>query len=89
MAQQEILTEVKQLIIDSLKLDKTADQIEDAGALFGDGLGLDSIDALELALALERKYRVTIPDEKVGKQAFASAQALWVWRWACCHCSQA
>ena len=40
------------------------------------GLGLDSIDALELAVAIERRYRVSIPDEKVGKQAFASVKAL-------------
>jgi acyl carrier protein len=68
--------EIKELIISSLKLDKTPEEIEDGAQLFGGGLGLDSIDALELAVAIERAYRVTIPDEKVGKQAFASAAAL-------------
>lgn len=76
MATETPVHEIKELIISSLKLDKTPDEIEDSAQLFGGGLGLDSIDALELAVAIERSYRVTIPDEKVGKQAFASAAAL-------------
>lgn len=76
MATETPVHEIKELIISSLKLDKTPEEIEDSAQLFGGGLGLDSIDALELAVAIERAYRVTIPDEKVGKQAFASAAAL-------------
>lgn len=71
--------EIKELIIAVLNLDDlTPDAIDDAAPLFGEGLGLDSIDALELAVALERKYHVAIPDETVGKQAFASVSALAV-----------
>ena len=73
----ELHPEIKQLIIDSLNLEGlTPDDIDSEAPLFGSGLGLDSIDALELAVAIERAYRVTIPDEKVGKQAFTSAAAL-------------
>lgn len=76
MANSKLTADVKQLIITSLKLDKAPADIADDEPLFGEGLGLDSIDALELAVAIERTYSVTIPDEKVGKQVFASVAAL-------------
>ncbi len=76
MATQQFKDEIKELIISSLKLDRTNESIEDDAPLFQSGLGLDSIDALELAVAIERRYHVTIPDEKVGKQAFSSVTAL-------------
>lgn len=76
MADKTLKDEIKALIVSSLKLDRAPDTIEDDGPLFQTGLGLDSIDALELAVAIERRYQVTIPDEKVGKQAFASVEAL-------------
>jgi acyl carrier protein len=73
----DLKRDIKELIIGSLNLtDVTLDQIGDDAPLFGEGLGLDSIDALELAVAIERKYRVTIPDEAVGKKVFASVSAL-------------
>ena len=73
----ELKKQIKDLIINSLNLeDVTAEGIDDAAPLFQGGLGLDSIDALELAVAVERKFRVTIPDEAVGKQAFSSVNAL-------------
>jgi acyl carrier protein len=73
----ELVQDIKELIISSLNLeDVTAEQIVDDAPLFQEGLGLDSIDALELAVAIERRYRVTIPDEAVGKKAFSSVNAL-------------
>jgi acyl carrier protein len=73
----EFKKELKLLIITSCGLqDLTHEQIIDDEPLFGAGLGLDSIDALELAVAIERKYQVTIPDESVAKQAFASISTL-------------
>ena len=73
----DLLRELKDLIITSLNLEGTSpDQIEDEAPLFGGGLGLDSIDALELAVAIERTYKVTIPDEAVGKKVFSSVKAL-------------
>ena len=76
MATPELLHEIKQLLISSLHLERTPESIEDDAPLFQTGLGLDSIDALELAVAIERAYRVSIPDEKVGKQVFASVATL-------------
>jgi acyl carrier protein len=73
----DLKQDIKELIISSLNLsDVSPDQIVDDAPLFQEGLGLDSIDALELAVAIERKYRVTIPDEAVGKKVFSSVSAL-------------
>jgi acyl carrier protein len=77
MEKEALKREIKELIITSLNLeDVTAESIDAGAPLFQEGLGLDSIDALELAVAIERKFRVTIPDEAVGKQAFSSVNAL-------------
>ena len=73
----DLKQDIKQLIISSLNLgEMSPDEIVDDAPLFSEGLGLDSIDALELAVAIERKYRVTIPDEAVGKKVFSSVSAL-------------
>jgi acyl carrier protein len=57
--------ELKQLIIDSLDLeDINADEIDSQEPLFNEGLGLDSIDALELGLVIRKKYNVRIDAEK-------------------------
>jgi acyl carrier protein len=73
----DLKRELKQLIITSCALqDMTHEQIQDDQPLFQEGLGLDSIDALELAVAIERKYQVTIPDETEARRAFASINAL-------------
>jgi acyl carrier protein len=74
---QELRAALKQLIIDTLKIeDITADDIEDEAPLFREGLGLDSIDALELVVALEKHFEIIIENEDVGKRAFASVAAL-------------
>jgi acyl carrier protein len=74
---EQLRREIKELIISSLNLEgMSPDEIVDDAPLFQEGLGLDSIDALELAVAIERKYRVTIPDEAVGKKVFSSVSAL-------------
>jgi len=68
---------VKEMIIERLKLEGMApDDIEDGAPLFGDGLGLDSIDALELVLGIEQVFNVKIEDEAAGMKAFKSVQAL-------------
>ncbi len=68
---------VKQMIIERLKLEGMApDQIDDLAPLFGDGLGLDSIDALELVLGIEQVFGVKIEDEAAGLKAFKSVQSL-------------
>jgi acyl carrier protein len=68
---------VKEMIIERLKLEGMApNQIGDDAPLFGDGLGLDSIDALELVLGIEQVFGVKIEDEAAGMKAFKSVQAL-------------
>jgi len=68
---------VKEMIIERLKLEgMTPDQVDDAAPLFGEGLGLDSIDALELVLGIEQVFNVKIEDEAAGMKAFKSVQAL-------------
>jgi acyl carrier protein len=65
------------LIITGLRIeDMKAEQIDPDAPLFGAGLGLDSIDALELAVIVERQYGVRIADMESGKQAFASLAVL-------------
>lgn len=57
--------EIKELIIESLNLpDMKPSDIDDEVALFGDGLGLDSVDALELGLAVQKKYGFSIDSSK-------------------------
>ncbi len=68
---------LKKMIIDTLKLeDLTVEQIDSYAPLFREGLGLDSIDALELVVAIEKIFHIIIEDEDVGKRAFASIDAL-------------
>jgi acyl carrier protein len=50
--------------------------IETDAPLFGEGLGLDSIDALELVLGLEKEFGVVIPDAEVGKKVFQSVRTM-------------
>ena len=71
-----IALKMKNLIISRLKLEIEPEEIENDQALFGEGLGLDSIDALELVLGLEQEFGVKIEDEEVGVKAFASIDAL-------------
>ena len=81
MESREIREAVKELLVSGLRLSVTPAEIADDAPIFGQsddglGLGLDSIDALELVVLVEEKFGVTIPDEDTGKQAFASVQAL-------------
>lgn len=70
--------EIKQLIIDSLDLeDVTVDDIDTEAALFGEGLGLDSIDALELGLAIKKQFDVKIEaNSDATKAHFYSVSSL-------------
>ena len=76
----ELKRQIKDLIVSELDLrGKTAAEIEDDAPLFGDdpgGLGLDSIDALELVLGIEKEFGIKVQDEEVGVKAFASVDAL-------------
>ena len=74
----ELKDELKYKVIEALNLeDLTAVDIEDDAPLFGnEGLGLDSIDALELIVMLEKSYGIKIKDPKAGKDIFKSISTL-------------
>ncbi len=77
MDRDELKRQLKALLVDGLKLeDIRPDDIKDAEPIFVEGLGLDSIDALELVVLVEEHFAVSIPDEEIGKTAFASINAL-------------
>lgn len=70
--------EVKQLIIDVLQLeDISINDIDTDAALFGDGLGLDSIDALELGVALQKRYQIALSaNSEETRRHFSSVRSL-------------
>lgn len=73
----ELKRQIKDLIVTELDLrGKSADDIDDDAPLFGEGLGLDSLDALQLASSLEERFGVRVPDGQEGRDAFASVTAL-------------
>ena len=74
---KELIEKLKTDIIAQLNLQGiTPDKIDDNAPLFGDGLGLDSIDALELIVMVERNFGIKIKDQEAGKKAMASVAAL-------------
>ena len=76
---QDLDRRVKELIVRQLKLEIDPASIASSAPLFGDsadGLGLDSIDALELVLGIEKEFGIKVQDEEVGVKAFASVDAL-------------
>jgi acyl carrier protein len=74
---EELVLELKQEIIQSLNLEDVKPEDIDADApLFGSGLGLDSIDALELIVLLERKYGIKLKDPSKGKEVFQSVNVM-------------
>lgn len=74
---EELITAVKQMIIDALRIEgMTPADIDSDAPLFGDGLGLDSIDALQLVVAMEKEYGVVVPDAATGTKVFMSVRAM-------------
>ena len=72
-----LITKLKHQIIDQLNLDDvTADEIDTEGPLFGTDLGLDSIDALEIIVLLEKEYDVKIASQEEGKKVFHSVKTI-------------
>lgn len=69
--------ELKELIVKELDVrDRKPSEIDDDAPLFGAGLGLDSLDALQLAMAVEEHFGVLVPEGEAGKAVFASVSAL-------------
>jgi acyl carrier protein len=68
---------LKSIIIKYLNLEgMTPEMIEDQAPLFGEGLGLDSVDALELVVALEKEYGIRIENPEASREAFTSVATL-------------
>ena len=78
MVMDDLKRQIKEVIVSSLQLeDVKPEDIDDAEPLFGTGLGLDSIDALELGVALKKKFGVKLSAESAdNKKHFASVDAL-------------
>jgi acyl carrier protein len=68
--------EIKRVIVEALNLDTPPADIQDDAALFGEGLGLDSIDALEIAMALEKRFAIKVQPDKETKKYFFSIATL-------------
>jgi acyl carrier protein len=73
-AKDDLEQDLAKLIVDSLRLEVPPSDIDPDGPLFGDGLGLDSIDMLEIALAVSKRYGVELRSE--NRSALASLRAL-------------
>lgn len=73
----ELKLELKEKIIEQLNLeDISVDDIADKDPLFGEGLGLDSIDALELIVMLDKDYGIKLADPKEGRKIFESVETM-------------
>ncbi len=77
MTQEELIEQLKTQIIDALSLeDITPEDIDSDAPLFVEGLGLDSIDAIELMLLLERQYGIRIEDPKQRREILTSVRTM-------------
>lgn len=73
----ELIQKVKQMIINSLRIEgMSPDEIDADAPLFGEGLGLDSIDALQLVVAMEKEFGTLVPDAATGSKVFASVRSM-------------
>ncbi len=74
---EQLINDLKKQIISTLKLsDIKPEDIDVNAPLIGEGLGLDSIDTLELLVLMEKNYGVTVPDINTGREIFSSITAM-------------
>ena len=77
MSETDLRAQIKEMLVTNLMLQTTADQIADDLPLFGpDGLGLDSIDALELVVSMEKIFGVGVPNSEVAGQALQTVNSI-------------
>lgn len=73
----DVRQQLKELMVTELNLEgKTPADIDDVAPLFGEGLGLDSLDALQLAMSIEERFGVTIPEGAEARPVFASVNTI-------------
>ena len=74
---EELVLELKNAIIEALNLEEVKpEDIDNDAPLFGDGLGLDSIDALELIVLMEKRYSIKLQDPAAGREIFRSINVM-------------
>ncbi len=74
---EQLILELKKKIIDALNLEEmTPEDIDADATLFGEGLGLDSIDALEIIVLLEKNYGIKLANPSEGKEIFKSIRTI-------------
>ncbi|MFT3800240.1 MAG: phosphopantetheine-binding protein [Burkholderiaceae bacterium] len=77
VSSETLEAELAQLLVSSLNLEMAPDEIDPAGPLYGEGLGLDSIDILEIALVVSKRYGIELrADDDDNKRIFASLRSL-------------
>jgi acyl carrier protein len=77
MSTGQLIDQLRNLVISSMRLEgKSPEDIDPSAPLFGAGLGLDSLDALELAMAVEEQFGVRVPEGAEGRMVFGSIQSL-------------
>lgn len=77
MDKEKLSLEVKNLIIEAVNLQHmTPESIENNASLYQDGLGLDSVDILEIIVAIENQFGIKVPNAESGKKAFQSVETI-------------
>jgi acyl carrier protein len=77
MDQSELKSQIKRALLEELDLrGRTEADIDETAPLFGAGLGLDSLDALQLAMAIEERFGVSVPEGEASRSIFASVNAI-------------
>ena len=73
---REILAEIRRILIDNLDVRREPDEIDPDTPLFGSGLGLDSVDAIEIMVSLQASFAISFPDEASGRSALRTVNTL-------------
>src|SRR4051812_49728143 len=77
MPEDNLRESIKEMMVENLMLKVSKDEIADDLPLFGpDGLGLDSIDALELVVSLEKRFGVSVPNSETARKALATVESI-------------
>ncbi|HMC53595.1 MAG TPA: acyl carrier protein [Gemmatimonadaceae bacterium] len=72
----DALERVRRMLVETLELPRETDEIDPDVALFGSGLGLDSVDAVDLVVQLETEFNVQLPDDVLGRSAMRTVNGI-------------